>query len=171
MIKTAYRLAVDVLDKIAYFVKDYYKVFTLSKRDTNFRNVFSTRKDPHKLREELKNVNNSFLFALFDLSIDLRSGGYYNFVYEKRNILTHRFLVVHDMIISDTDTEDISRVYLGDFIDECILTMQIARSALMYLILMVDVEEGNSNESRYFAPVINTPVEGVFRWTPDCGEL
>jgi hypothetical protein len=36
-------------------------------------------------------------------------------------------------------------------------------TALMYLILMVDLEEGEPDERRHFAPIINTPIEGAFR--------
>jgi hypothetical protein len=166
MLKTAFRLAVDVLDKIAFFVRDYYSVKSISSQKVNLRNLFSLETTPLNLRSELAGKNNIFLFALFDLALDLRKNGYYEFVYERRNALTHRVLVVHDMILEESQ-EDIPRVNMHDFLKECIQIMQITRAAVIYLILMVDLEEQRASGKGPHGTISGTPVDGVLRWIPN----
>ena len=59
--------------------------------------------------------------------------------YYTRNIIDKAplFCPTRDMILSRNDS-DIPRIYLSDLLNECIQTMQIARAAVIYLILMVD---------------------------------
>ncbi len=171
MLKTSLRLAVDVLDKIAYFVRDYCGVRSLSDEGVSFRNVFSTKESPLDLRPELAAKRSVFLWALLDLSLDVRKGGYYDFIYERRNALTHRFLVVHDMLLSRQTNREIPRVLLSKFTDECIAAMQTARAAVIYLMLFVESEEGRAmQKSGPVGPIAGVPVDDVFRWRPDRGE-
>lgn len=170
LLKTSMRLALDVLDKIAYFIRDYCNVSSLADDKVNFRNVFSARSDPDLLRGELQQFkSNPFIFAIFDLARELAQGGFYSQIYEKRNALTHRFLVVHDMIVSD-ENPDIPRVSLNEFQKECIIAMQIARAAVMYLILLVDSEESAQTSDKTMPLPPALPVDDVLRWKPIAGE-
>lgn len=171
MLKTAFRLAVDVLDKIAFFVRDYYGVHSLPEKDVKFRSIFPTKNDPLILRPEFANIGNPFIFALFDLSLDLRVGGDYEFVHKIRNALTHRVFVIHEIMIrEDEENDNIPRAYLDKFLKDCIQTMQIARAAVMYLIMVVDFEEKRVNPKWPYGVIPGTPVDGVFRWVPMNGE-
>jgi hypothetical protein len=166
MLKTSFRLAVDLLDKIASFISDYYQVNSISKTYVNFRNLFSCSQTPYELRSEFAIRKNPYIFALFDLSLDLRKNGDFKYIYERRNALTHRFLVIHDIVINQSTNDDIPREFLEDFIRECINTLQITRAAVMYLIMMVDYEENSSGERGQSLPITGTLVDGVFRWVP-----
>lgn len=166
MLKTSTRLATDVLDKIANFVRDYCGLSSPSESSANFRNIWSERSSRHTLRPELAAQRNRFIYALFDLSLDLGQGGPYGFAYERRNALTHRFLAVHDPIAQAPANADIPRVTLPQFLDECLLTMQIARAALMYLILFVDSQERRSHRGDHALAIQGTPVDDALRWTP-----
>ncbi len=169
LLKTSLRLALDVLDKIANFIRDYCSV-ALQDDQVNFRNVFSSSASPDLLRPELQQFSrNRLIFALFDLSRDLSKDGYYASVYKRRNVLTHRFLVVHDMIVSD-ENADIPRVHLNEFRKECITAMQIARAAVMYLILFVDAEELKHPSGGVFPMPAALPIDHVLRWKPAAGE-
>lgn len=171
MLKVSYRLAVDTLDKIAFFVKDYCGLKTLSTRDTNFRNVFSTSKHPLELRSELNQKKNNYLFGLLDLALDLKKGGDYSFVYERRNALTHRFLSIHaESIIEDEKDSTLPRIQLNDFLMETIQALQILKAAIIYLLLFVDVNEKNQITAGLSMPVISTKIKGVLRWKPSIGE-
>jgi hypothetical protein len=166
MLKTSYRLAVDVLDKIAFFIKDYYAI-NIDDEKVYFRNIFTSNSEPNKLRSGFS-CNNRYLFALYDLAIDLeKKEGYYKILYNRRNELTHRMLVIHDMILEDNKTGDsIPRVYLDEFIKECIQAMQIARNAVVYLIFMVDLEEKQNEKVEVSFPIYGTPVNDAIRWVP-----
>jgi hypothetical protein len=166
MLTASFRLAVDVLDKIASFVYDYYHINSLPKTDVYFRSLFSKDYSSYTLRPELSNKKNPYLFALFDLSIDLHKKGDYDFINDRRNALTHRFLVIHDIVIDHANNPDIPRIILDDFINECIQTMQITRAAVMYLIMMVDYEENSKRNRDKAIPIIGTKVDSVFRWVP-----
>jgi hypothetical protein len=170
LLKTSLRLALDLLDKIGYFIRDYCAIRSLSPDHVTFRNVFSASSDCNVLRPELQRVrNNPYIYALFDLAHDLRRDGYYSPIYEKRNALTHRFLVVHDMIVSD-ENPDIPRVHLNDFREECILAMQIARTAVMSLILFVDSAESGQSSDRALPLPPALPVDGISLWKPVAGQ-
>ena len=169
-LKASIRYALGVLDKIANFVRDYCKV-NLKDKDVYFTNLWSMNKSPLLMRQELASKRNVFLWGLFDLALDLRKGGYYLSIVEQRHALTHRFVVVHDMLLSDQTNKDIPRIRLSDFRGQCILATQIARSAVIYLILMVDVQERVEDAGRPSLPIVGTPIDDRLRWRPDSGDV
>ena len=107
-----------------------------------------------------------------DLAIDLsrNKNGEYAYIYEHRNALTHRYLVIHDMILSDQTQDDIPRIHLNEFLNEVIFAMQITRAAVMYLIMFVDSEENKKIKRIPYGSIYIPPVDGVFRWTPPSKE-
>ncbi|MBW8012887.1 MAG: hypothetical protein FVQ83_16845 [Chloroflexi bacterium] len=171
MLKVSYRLAVDTLDKVGFFVKDYCDLKSLSPRETKFRNVFSTRKNPLELRSELKQQKNIYLFGLLDLALDLREGGIYSLIYERRNALTHRFLSIHaEGVIENDQDKTLPKLQIDEFRRETIQVLQILKAAIIYLILFVDVKEKNHTTVGLVMPVVSTKVDGVFRWKPSAGD-
>jgi len=166
LLKTSMRLAADVLDKIAFFIRDYCNVSSVSKRGVNFRNIWSDQDSPQTLRPELVARRNILLLAFLDLALDLSRDGHYGHIYDHRNALTHRFLIVHDMILSGQTNPDIPRILLSELVRECITVMQIARNAVMYLILFVDIEEDRASKNGLYGPIYGTPIDDVFRWVP-----
>jgi len=171
MLKVSYRLAIDTLDKIAFFVKDYCGVKSLNTDNTYFRNVFSTKKNPLELRTELKQFKNIYLFGLLDLALDMRKGEYYEFVYDLRNAVTHRFVSIYSEMILDKD-KDVSapKRNLDQFTNTTIQSLQLLKAAITYLVLFVDSHEKNQTSSGLVMPIVLTKAEGVLRWKPSSGD-
>jgi hypothetical protein len=169
LLKMSFRLAIDVLDKIALFVRDYFGVGSISEERVNFRTFWAETPTSTTLRPELASKQNWFLLALFDLALDFRKGGAYEWMYQKRNILTHRFLALHDVVQPTGKDGDIPRAQINDFVLDCLTAMQVARAAAMYLILAVEVEEGKIPQSGQFTMVSGTLVDDTFRWRPSSG--
>lgn len=166
LMKSSLRLAVDVLDKIAYFIWDYCKIITINERQVYFRTIFTEKSSPTTLRQELAKRNNVYLIALMDLSFDIQRDGCFSGIYERRIALTHKFLVVHDMVLDRQTNPDIPRLRQSELLAECIQALQIARAAVMYLLLFVDSEENKSSQRERHFVIPGTPVDDVFRWIP-----
>ena len=168
--KVSLRLSIDVLDKIAFFVRDYCAVSSIEQRHVNFRNLWAARASRLKLRPELAARRNPFLFALFDLALDLGRNGDYARIYDHRNALTHRYMVVHDMISSGQANDHVPRIQIEEFLEEVIFAMQLTRAAVMYLIMFVDLEEGRERSKSRYGLIPGIPLDDVFRWVPPHGE-
>ena len=174
LLKAAFKIGVDTLDKIAFFVRDYFGVDEVPENKTSFRNIFSSRKFPLQLRPQLATHKNRYLLALLDLSLDLRNDGRLSFIYEIRNALTHRFLVIHDIVFDEDEDDRIHRVRLSEFIDQTIIVMQTVRSAFMYLVMAIETEEqekGSSVSEQTLFEIRGIPVDERVRWRPPAGEL
>ena len=137
LLKSALRQAVGVLDKIANFLYDYCEVKFLQLHQVSFRNVFGKDMSRNTMHDELKQYENLYLFALFTLARDLGYRGDWKSIVDDRNIVTHRFMILHDQPVESQPNKDIPRKQVGDFRNNAIHALQIARCATMYLILFV----------------------------------
>jgi|GEM_PF-3371443 len=169
LLKAANKQAIDVLDKIACFIYDYCKLSTPGLDKVSFRNIWGGNQ---KMRGDLAAFASPHLFALFSLAQDISERkawqGDWSHLYRHRNALTHRFLVLHEMQLTNQTNEDIPRAQVDKFLDDTILAFKIARAALVYLILFVEHRErveGSKSEGLAM-PVLGTPVEGVLRYRP-----
>ncbi|MCW5873207.1 MAG: hypothetical protein KIS88_01025 [Anaerolineales bacterium] len=170
MLKVAFRLAVDTLDKIAAFVHDYCEVTSVPHNKVNFRNIWSSREDPQQLRPELAAKSNLLLHGLLDLALDLKENGEFDFVYKRRNVLTHRFLSLHTESIRQNEGANIPKLLHSSFFQETVQVMKITRAAVIYLILFVDLEERKHQPQGPSIPTYFLKVDRVFRHVPDFGE-
>lgn len=170
LMKASLKAAADVLDKIAFFVRDYCQVTTIQETRVDFQSLWADRNSPGKLRPELAAKENLFLYAFLDMALDLRNDGYYGFINGLRNALTHRYLVVHDMLLSRQANSDIPRIELDDFLKDCISAMKLVRAAVMYLIAFVQIEEERASEGERTGSTYGTLVDETFRWVPPQGE-
>ncbi len=172
LLKAALRQAVSVLEKVAYFIYAYCELKTPRLSDVGFKSeALWLKKDnaaKDTLRAELAQRQNPFLLALFGIFRDVSKGGEWAYIYEHRHALTHRFVAIHDTVITQPQDVHIERVSEGEFLKRAIKAMQVARAAVMYLILFVDEEEqGAVSGSGGIEPTIyGTPVDGVFRHRP-----
>lgn len=166
LLKAANKQAIAVLDKVAFFIYDYCKLQTPSIDQVSFVNLWGGNE---KMRNDLRAFSNPYLFALFTLSRDLSKSGDWNTVYEQRNALTHRFLVLHDMQLSSQPNQDIPRASLDSFLADTISALRIARAAIMYLVLFVEHQEKteSSKSQGLTMPVWGTPMDGIFRHRPN----
>ncbi|MCC6191709.1 MAG: hypothetical protein IT318_21990 [Anaerolineales bacterium] len=169
LLKNAFRLTIDVMDKISMFVRDYFGITSVGDERVNYRSIWTESISSTTLRPELTSKKNWFILALFDLALDLRRGGAYEWLIQRRNVLTHRFLVLHDIVIPDEKDGAIPRLHVDVFLRECIKAMQIARAAVFYLVLAVETEESKTAKDGRYGVIPGTPVDDVFRWTPSSG--
>lgn len=171
LLKMSLKLTVDTFDKIAQFLREYCNVPTDPKTETNFRNIWIKEKGKIVLRPEFTQKQNKFLFALFDLSLDLQKGGYFEKIYDRRNTITHRFLVVHEMMTPYDQTIVSSRVGKNDLIEVTVTAMKMLRAAVMYLIVFVDTEERKKKDpNKKYLPLLSNRVLEKYQWRPYDGD-
>jgi tetratricopeptide (TPR) repeat protein len=171
LLKLSLKLTMDTFDRIAQFVREYCGIKNPSAKNTHFRTIWTHGKIDDTLRPEFASRKNLFLLALFDLSLDIREKGYYREIYEYRNAITHRFLVVHEMITPEDNTDTTSRIRREDLLDTTINAMQLLRSAIMYLILFVDIEEKKKKDpNERYGSLPMYQVSPDYQWRPYHGE-
>jgi len=167
LLKTSLRSSMDLLDKMAVFVHDYFRIKKGKDRYIYFRNIWTESPNPYKLKPEFKESKNIFAFALSDIARELSFGGHLNHLIGLRNALTHRFLVVHDIIHPEQLNTDIKRIKFRDFINDCLTALTISKSSIMYLILLIDTEERKKKKGNYILKKIPlSPTEKINSWSP-----
>lgn len=129
--KIALSTAYNVLDKIAVFLK-WDLGLSERERDVNFRRVWRRTK-AQTLRPEFLTKDDPSLFALYDISLDLR-----NPLSERlgavRHTITHRQLVAHDfqMMVGENSAAE-EHILLDDLIGRGIELLRLVKAALIYL--------------------------------------
>jgi hypothetical protein len=170
-LKLSLKLTMDTFDRIAQFIREYCGIKNPTAKKTHFRTIWTQGKSKDTLRPEFSSRKNKFLFALFDLSLDLRDDGYYQEIYECRNAITHRFLVVHEMMTPEDHTNVTSRISREGLFATTITAMQLLRAAVMYLILFVDIEEKKKHDpNERYGKLPMCRVSHDYQWRPDHGE-
>lgn len=171
-LKLSLKLTMDTFDKIAQFLREYCGIKNPPAKRTYFRSIWTQGKCKDTLRSEFVMRKNVFLFALFDLSMDLQDDGYYREIYECRHASTHRFLIVHDIITPSNQSGVTSRISREDLFEKTITAMQLLRAAIMYLILFVDSEEKKKQQSgKRFGTLPLYRVSCDHQWRPHIGEI
>jgi hypothetical protein len=140
-LKLSLENAYNILDKIALFLNDYLEL-GMTESSINF---FSIWKEPKNLnlRSSILDRDNTFLYALYDLSCDLGKEGYLGHHKQLRNTSTHRYIVLHAFQGWDWKVSDGSN-YHGEwteFLEHAQKLLYLVRNALMYLIAAIDLEE------------------------------
>ncbi len=165
LLKAARKQAIDVLDKVAFFIYDYSGIQRkgLSFDTVSFLKLFEEKGS----LTDFGDFYNWSLFALMTLAHDCSKNGDWNIFYQHRHALTHRFLILHDIAVPPS-TNDLPRVWEPDFLNQTTLAFQVAKAAVMYLILFVERHENKrrSQSTGLSMPMNATPVEGVFRHRP-----
>lgn len=156
-VKTAFRLAYSILDKIAYFV-NFYLQLGIPERGVSFRSIWRD-KNNGPMREYFVKSENWPFRGLFWLSkdffeVEMRDSTEpeARSLAELRNHLEHKYVKVLDVTtpeyntgpLNDTLAHMISRT---DLEQRTLRLMQLVRSALIYLSLGVHREERNRKES------------------------
>ncbi len=156
-LKSSFRAAYAILDKIALFLNDYYSI-GLNPKGVNFRNIWCEK--PHgttsyQLRQIFQGNQNWLLRGLYFLSKDLFEIEF-NDVAEPdatqlsdlRNRAEHRFLNLQFYSQAMSGTELHGFVPLDAFIDNTLRMLRIAREALVYLSLAMHREEQIKEEGK-----------------------
>jgi len=165
-VKSAFRTAYSLFDKIAYFLKHYLNL-SIPKTRVYFKTLWYTQKRKNKyLRPDFQVRQNWPLRGLFWLSKDLFEPDFKESIepdaqaiYEIRNHLEHKYLKVHDDLWkrSPENNNRISLVladtlafstYRREFEAKTLRLLKLVRAALIYLSLAINVEEHRRAKER-----------------------
>ena len=136
LIKDSFKNFYDILDKIAFFINEYFSL-GLKPWQISFKNIWYEKRGI--LRKKLDFSNNG-LKALFDINEDILYGDEKKFN-KIRNTLTHRVLKIKSFVVDeekDVLTEE-------EFVNETINLARMVRNAIIYLMAMVDIEESKKD--------------------------
>ena len=153
-LRSAFRSAYAIFDKIGLFLNDYFQI-GLHPKDVTFRNVWSEKLNSpvFKIRSKFKGHRNWPLRGLYFLSKDLFDSIFMEVsepdaadLAKLRHQVEHRFLSFQHF--SDGGSTETHRlISIGDFEDKTLRLLKMAREALIYLSLAMHREEALREES------------------------
>jgi len=142
LLKSAFKEAYGILDKISRFINEYYGLGI--KCDIYFKTIwqYKMNKNNWKDRPKIINSKNISLYSLYDIFLDFKSG-YYEKIREIRNALTHERLVIYDSsILTKWDNKnDKYNIGYDTMLSQTIKLLQLIKSSIIYLINFVQLEE------------------------------
>ena len=145
LLKSAFKEGYNILDKIAVFINDYYKL-ELKENRTYFKSIWKKDK---KIRDKILKSENINLYALYDIFQDFESG-YYEKIKNIRNALTHRNLTIFDFIATTERDKKGDKYNIGyeEMLTKTIELLQLTKSAIIYLINFVNSEENRKHTNK-----------------------
>ncbi|WP_157787281.1 LA2681 family HEPN domain-containing protein [Methanobacterium formicicum] len=159
LLKSAFKEAYNILDKIARFINEYFwlgiplnkNIYITSEKlwmDTIEKNKW-IKNNKKRLKLDIIESNNASLYALYDLSLDLNfETGYYTNLRIMRNKLIHEKLIIHDN--NWDDKEDYYNISYEKMLKRTIRLFKIVKSAIIHLINAV-----YNNEKRKQSFILN----------------
>lgn len=151
-VRTAFRIAYSLLDKVAFLIDRYWKLDKVPDR-ISFKNVWMVENKARLLPqfERRENLPLRGLFwlskELFDDELKQTTAADARELHSIRNALEHTYLRVHEgwakpFIINETSNSSFGIAIGSDELEaKAIRVMQMARSALFYVSFAIDVEE------------------------------
>ncbi len=156
-LKTAFRCAYSLLDKVAYFINDYWHV-GWSRKKVSFREVWYKEKKKGvpvaSLRPNFEGSRNPYLRGLFWLSKDIYLDSLQDVADPSakesdalRNHMEHKFMKVVDTILKDEYSSEMFNDHLAhlvernELISRCEHVLKMSRAALIYLTLAMRHEQ------------------------------
>lgn len=137
LLKLSFRASYNILDKIAVFINDYYGL-GLKERDIYFARIWTKN---NRIRDKILLSRNLSLYALYDIFQDFKLG-HYDRIRQIRNALTHRKLVIYDFgAVAEHAGADECSIDYQTMVTETLNLLRLARSAIIYLISFVNIEE------------------------------
>jgi len=154
LLKSAFKEAYNILDKIAVFINDYYQL-GLQEDRIYFTSIWYCD-NCKKIRDEILESKNISLYALYDIYQDFKSG-HYQKIRNIRNALTHKKLVIFDSVVTNWDNkENKCNIGYNTMVRETINMLTLTKSAIIYLINFVNTEE---NKKRGKGPIVQMIVD------------
>ena len=170
-VKTAFRIAYSIFDKIAFFLNEYFELGMLP-GDVSFRRIWYVKGDRKKgLRPEVQAMSNWPLKALYWVSKDLSENRPEfteatqpdsKLLASIRNHLEHKYLKLHEeewvgvprdpqySFMDDTLALSLGR---SDFEKKVLRILKLVRASLIYLICAVKIEESYRGAKSGLTPV------------------
>jgi hypothetical protein len=171
-IRTAFRVAYSLLDKVAFLV-DRYWVLGKAPDRISFKNVWMVE-GKTRLHPQLEDRDNLPLRGLFWLSKELfddqlkqTTAADARELHAIRNALEHTYLRVSEgwakpFVIDGTNNGNFGIAIGSDELEaKAIRVMQIARSALFHVSLAIGVEERKKNHSNPKEVIVSMPLFGL----------
>lgn len=149
LLKSSFKEAYNILDKIAVFINDYYKL-GLPEDKIYFTSVWR-KKDI--IRDEILQSKNISLYALYDIYQDFKSDECER-IRDIRNALTHQKLSVFDSMITNWDKKD-DKYNIGydTMLDKTTELLRLAKSAIIYMVNYVNLDENKKRGNGLVAPM------------------
>ncbi len=153
-LRSAYRSAYSIFDKIGLFLNDYFGI-GLKAKDVTFRKVWPGEKksSDSNIRRTLEARSNYPLLGLYFLSKDLFEEEFVEVAQpdaagmkQLRNQIEHRFLSLQ-CHSEGAGTEVHQLMTMEDFQDKVLRLLKLAREALVYLSLAMHREEASRAEA------------------------
>lgn len=165
--KTAFRLAYSLFDKISIFINDYFDL-SLKVGGLSFNKVWGYRDHGRfVLRDRFSESQNWPLRGLYYLSKDLFDDNFKDVslpeaqqLADIRHKLEHRFLSLQSYNSGTGSTESLTYITIDDFYEKTLKIMSIARESLIYLCLAMQQEEimKPKDDSKVFMPISSMPI-------------
>jgi len=150
LLKSAFSEAYSILDKIAVFINDYYKL-GLPEDRIYFTSVWQKN---GKIRNEILNSKNISLYALYDIYQDFKSN-HYGKIKQIRDAITHRLLVIFDSMLTNWDKKDDKHnIGYNTMLDKTVELLRLTKSAIIYLINFVNMEENRKRTPGAIIPIV-----------------
>lgn len=143
LLKTSFKEAFGVLDKIACFLNAYLEI-GLDDQNIQFDNPSPEKcvwRNGPEIRPEILKCDHIGLFALYDIYLDFISKYYTIRFQQLRNALVHRTL---EIVVSEAEQSGGSgkeRISYPEMIERTTELLQIVRSSIIYLITFVAAHE------------------------------
>jgi hypothetical protein len=153
-LRVALRSAYALLDKVAVFIADYYRL-EISVGGISASKVWlssGSRRGAPMLRNEFEGNRNWLLRGLYYLCRDLfderleAADPDARRVYELRRQAEHRFLALTHFETMEADTDAFVRVTKSEMIEHAMKAVRLAREAVIYLPLIMRREEALREE-------------------------
>jgi tetratricopeptide (TPR) repeat protein len=138
--KASFKNFYDILDKIAYFINDYLEL-GITEGEINFWRVWYPDRKTRIIRKKIEDTQNFSLNALFDMHKDFGKGQYKK-LRNTRDALTHRFINIRMF----QELEDEESMTEDTLVGQTLELAKIVRSAIIYLLYFVCVEERKKEE-------------------------
>ena len=160
MLTLAQRSCFDLLDKIAVATTEYFHLND-PKREVSFSTRWFEKPKPgmpfgwHPSLVDFVKRGNYALIALGELALDMSNQGALHPTKSYRDASTHRFTILHDIVCTPhRQSSYVEHSGMSEF-TECLLeTLRLTRSALLYFVEMIAIEEAAKER----APGIRVPL-------------
>ncbi|QCE33075.1 hypothetical protein FAI41_05400 [Acetobacteraceae bacterium] len=189
MLKTSFQKAYSLLDKIGYFINEYWGVFR-SRKNTSFRNVWYKERGqavPENVLPVYSESKNPLLLSLFWLSKEIRNPDFSTAtssqaekIEDIRNALEHKHFQLHegwafDMIKESLPSNEFCfSISSSEMQEKTRYLLRLTQSAIYYLVEAVAWEEERKKESKADGMLVPTfsieSLEDKYKVNPDYGK-
>jgi tetratricopeptide (TPR) repeat protein len=158
----AQRACLDILDKIAVAITEYFELGDNKKSIYFHHSRWFTKQSTTATKRSwhphfLKSINggNRIIIALAEMALDLEEDGFLCEQKESRSAGTHRFVVLHDIGKSPSrECPYINHSNIKDFKQITLHSLRLARAAIIYFVELIALEERTRSKGIKTFPLV-----------------